>query len=530
MQHRLVNLSDNVPKSTLTLRGPGFSFRTVTFIEVREVVKQLKNKSSQDIYNLTVPLLKLVREFLIYPLTRLINSSIQNGYFPHALKEALVIPVYKNKGDRNDVGNYRPISLLPVISKVYEKCIAKQIIEYYESNNLFANVQHGFRQGRSTMTSITDFVTSVLEGFENREYTSTIFCDLSKAFDCVPHDHLIAKLKTYNFDINSINLVRSYLSDRFQQVRIQGITSKKMPLTVGVPQGSILGPLLFLIYINDLPEKINDVSFNLFADDTTVSVRLKESEEITQRTLEVQSSIKAWFLQNNLVLNEAKTNKMIFALREWDTDMETQESVRFLGVTLDSTLRWNTHISTLAAKVSRSVFLLRNLVSRVSKDVLRTAYFGLCHSLFSYGTIVWGQAADAHRIFSLQRKAVRIVAGLAYRQDCRHAFIELKILTLPCICIHEYLIYAKTNNNQFRTNGDHHTYNTRNRDDLATPFYRLKKCQLGPTYLAIKYFNVLPISIRNFPLAEFKKIVKQILLEKAFYSVSEYFEHCKTIF
>nr|WP_253308705.1 reverse transcriptase family protein [Rickettsia endosymbiont of Ceutorhynchus assimilis] len=516
--------SDNAPGHSGTVKqGPGFTFRPVTFVEIRDIIKNLKNKTSRDIFNLNVPLLKLIREIIIYPLTKFINQCIESMYFPNILKCALVVPIYKGKGGRDDVGNYRPISLLPVLSKVFEKCISAQILHYFESNNLFTDAQHGFREQHSTVSSITEFVAGVLESFESLEYTSTIFCDLSKAFDCVSHVLLLSKLQAYSFDDSSLKIMQSYLANRSQRVRVDGVLSERMELAVGVPQGSALGPLLFLIYINNLTECGDDtVSFVLFADDTTCSVRLKTCEEIGGRTCEMQSAVSEWFLANNLILNESKTKRMVFSLRDCETDLETEDEVRFLGVILDSKLKWDCHIDSLAAKISKSVFVLRSLSNAVSNKILRTAYFALCHSLLCDGIIVWGRAANAHRIFALQRRAIRVIAGLSYREDCRNAFVRLEILTMPCVFILENVIYAKTNINKFNANSDYHNYDTRYRDNLTTPYFRLKKCQNCPNFLAVKYFNKFPKALRDLPLKQFKEEIKTILITNAFYSLDEF--------
>ena len=513
----------------LDKQGPGFSFREVSYMEVRDIIKNLKNKSTKDCYGLSTMLLKIVGNLIVYPLTKLINMSITSGHFPDMLKTALVIPIYKNKGDRSDMGSYRPISLLPAISKVYERCMAVQILEYFESNNLFTDCQHGFRKGHSTITGMVELVTTALEAFENLEHAGMIFCDLSKAFDCVSHRILIHKLRRYNFSTDGIEFISSYLSNRKQRVVVGGGSSEYLELTVGVPQGSILGPLLFLIFINDLPESISSVNFILFADDTTMTIRAEETEELVGGMREAQLRAKDWFNNNELVLNEEKTNLMAFSLRGCNMgELMTCSEVKFLGIHLDPTLKWNTHIDNLCKKLSKNIFLLRNLAYCVSQDILCTVYFSLCHSLLSYSVLVWGHAAERGRVFALQRRAIRIIAGLNYRDDCSDSFKNLKILTFPCIFILENLLYAKKNLAKYNSNNDFHHYETRNREDLTTPYFRLRKCQNGPNFLAIKYFNKIPKKTRQLPLNQFKNRIKEFLISEAFYDVDSFLNYTFT--
>lgn len=315
--------------------------------------------------------------------------------------------------------------------------------------------------------------------------------------------------------------MRSYLTNRTQIVRVGDVLSGSLGLTVGVPQGSILGPLLFLIYINNLPECEPAAYFSLFADDASVSLRFQDKKEIADGVCGAQLGVRSWFRRNDLILNESKTHNMVFTLRD-NVDLGSAETVRFLGVTLDPKLNWVPHIDELATKLGRNIFLLRNLAASVSPAVLRTAYFALCHSLLSYAIVAWGNSSGAKRVFALQRRAVRIIGGLGYREECRGAFISNKILTLPSLYVLENLLYAKTHLNDFNTNSDFHSYHTRNRNRLTTPFFRLKKCQNGPNFLAIKFFNSLPNRVADLPLSQFKNVLKRFLVGKAFYSCDEF--------
>ena len=504
-----------------------FNFKLVTHNNVREAIDSIKNKNSKDIFGLNIILVKSIKNFIISPLCKLINLCIKEACFPDCLKEAIVIPIYK-KGDANEAKNYRPVSLLPIFAKIVEKCFAWQIANYFENNNIFYKKQFGFRKSKNTTSAVLNLVEQALEAFEDREHMCTIFCDLSKAFDCVSHEILLEKLNRYKFCHNSVTLLRSYLTNRYQTIKINNKYSNKTKIIHGVPQGSVLGPLLFLIYVNDFPNSNEHSSDILFADDTSISVQNKNIEQLSATVCEVESRAEQWFKANKLTLNRDKTVHMIFSLRDKSGHNvpDPQDSTKFLGVYVDDKLTWHVHIDNLSKKLSKNTFILRNLANEVGKEALKNAYFALCHSLLSYAILVWGQASNWPRIFALQRRAIRIISGLNYRDDCREQFRKLKIQTLPSIYIYELLLYARKSLYAQDVNRvrEYH-YNTRQKALLITPYVRLTKSQKGIQVLAPKFYSKLPPDIKSLPDLDFKKKIRTILLGKTFYSYDEYLSY-----
>jgi len=282
----------------------------VTRTEIMDAISQLQSKKSEDMYNISMHTVKLFVSSLIEPLYYIIYKSFETGQIPEQLKIAKIVPIFKS-GDKSLPDNYRPISLLPNFSKILEKVMANRLTFFLESNKLLCEEQFGFRKSHSTLHPLVHFLNKISEAKNQNKYSIAIFCDLSKAFDTVDHQILIKKL--YNLGVHGIELdwFRNYLTNRKQFVYLNGKTSSLMNILIGVPQGSILGPLLFLIYINDLP-LCNNLNNSLFADDTML---LKSHENLPTLVSEINvefQKIVNYFQYNKLALHKDKTKFLVF--------------------------------------------------------------------------------------------------------------------------------------------------------------------------------------------------------------------------
>ena len=423
------------------LNPPDSFFLTpVVQVEVEKIIDSLDLKKSTGPMSLPPYLLKIYKEFFSHWLTQLVNLSFEVGVFPDMLKSAKVIPIHKKESHLNHL-NYRPISLLSVFSKIFEKLIYSRIFTFLTKNNLISNKQFGFRSKYSTnhaLVSITERIKSLLD---DTQFVCGIFIDLEKAFDTVNHDILCDKLNYYGLRGNVNNLIKSYLTNRKQFVSINGQDSQIKNITCGVPQGSSLGPLLFLIYINDFRFCLSQAETGHFADDTYIlfgNKTLKTIETVINTELK---RVSTWLCLNRLSLNEGKTELILFhskknvphsdiSIKLNGKKLAPVDSVKYLGMYIDKHLCWDTHIFHLSKKLSRANGILSKLRHNAPRKVCLDVYYALFYSHLTYGCNLWGTSTEENldKIIKLQKKCVRIMTFSDFDSHANPLFIDLKIL------------------------------------------------------------------------------------------------------
>ena len=328
---------------------------------------------------------------------------------------------YTKKDDETLFENYRPISLLPAMSKILEKVVYKQLNDYFTVNSLFYKSQHGFKKLHSTETAALEFIDRIMNFLDNGKLPLAIYLDLSKAFDTLDHQILLRKLKHYGITGTALNWFEDYLKNRKQYVLFDETRSDVLPITTGVPQGSILGPLLFIIYTNDMHIATSKFDSILYAYDTTFinSICIFDSVfgDISDSINDELNKVYGWLSANKLSLNISKTKYMLFHfpqkrinftldLKIDGTQISKTKRFDFLGLCIQENLNWNAHLQKIGNKLSKVIGIFRRIRKYVPTKTLLIMYNSLFLSHLNFGILAWGHTQD--RIFKLQKKAVRI--------------------------------------------------------------------------------------------------------------------------
>ena len=386
--------------------------------EVRYIINNFKNKSTLDT---KISSLKIASTHTLFleELTLVLNESLRLGIFPEQLKFAKVVPVHKG-GDKTLVENYRPISLLTTFSKVFEKVMYSRLYSFFSENGILNDNQFGFRAGRSCEQALLTAQKTILDSLDKKKVALLLLIDFSKAFDMVEHEILLYKLKHYGIRGKAWDWIKSYLTNREQYVSINGKNSTRTPLLYGVPQGSILGPLFFIIYINDLPHICDLAKFILYADDANIIVTGDDIEDVKNNTMKLVNNLVYWVGGNGLLLNLKKTKFMIFSkkrnvgtfdLKINNVHIEKLTEARFLGVIVDDKFTWKSHIHAIKTKMARYVGILFKIKFHVPLKVRLQIYHSFVQSHLNYCSLLWGFACKSliDSIFVKQKKAMRAV-------------------------------------------------------------------------------------------------------------------------
>ena len=516
----------NLPPITLKPTNP---------CELESICSMFASGKAPGYDNISMRVIKHSIHLISAPLSNIINLSLQKGIFPDKLKLTKVIPIYK-ANDPSLFTNYRPISLLSNFSKFFEKVMHNRITEFAEQYNILYRCQFGFRKNYSTSHALIHLINRISTAIDQRETTVGVFLDLSKAFDTLDHEILFAKLEHYGIRNVALQWIKSYFSNRRQFVQINQTCSSTQTIKCGVPQGSILGPLFFILYINDLPRASKLTEPLLFAADTSIFFSNSNPSYLENVLNNELLNIDIWLKCNKLSINVQKTSYVIFrpsqrkvnhnfSLSFGGQPLTQSNVIKFLGVYFDEHLTWKYHINFVCKQIAKSVGILSWTRFYLSCKTKLMLYYTLIYPYITYCNSTWSSTyvSNLNRIYYLQKRAVRAVTNSDYRAHTAPLFSKLKILDIfqiNTLDIAKFMFRYHNNLlpplylNLFMTNSQVHTYDTRTAGN-----YRMHSCRTNIKKFTILYqgprvWNCLPASITNLPsFSTFKNKVLEFLLK-----------------
>ena len=510
------NLESKIPKPKTKfqdyLRNPNehsIYLKETTPAEVNKLTCSLDANKAPDLFGISVKIVKMGGYVMDNIISHLFNMSIDHGKFPSFLQNAKVIPCHKDDS-RLEMSNYRPISLLPTISKIFEKLMYARLIEFIKKHNILYEHQFGFQSGMSTEYAVNALLNNIVNTLENKEYGVCILLDFAKAFDTVNHEILLKKLEHYGIRGVAQQWLRSYLSGRMQCTEVGDTQSELEIIRWGVPQGSVLGPLLFLIYINDIVNSSEIFKFILFADDTSLYYSCKNVKTIENIINLELNKISEWLSANRLSLNVGKSKLLYFTnndrkklqdinIKINDQILAEASSAKYLGVYIDNKLQWNTHISNIKLRLSKGVSILAKIRHFVPKSVLRSLYFTFVNAHIDYNLLNWGIAplANIEMISRKTRKAIRLISFKPYDEESIPLFKLHSILPLEETFLLKQAKFMWKLQNELLPPSLTRNFNLNSRNQLTISHNRLEHSAKHITYAGPRLWSAIPADIQN---------------------------------
>ena len=511
--------------------------KELTLSEFNTAFHSLKKNKASGFDEINGNVIKSSYDELLSPLFHICQISLKTGCFPDKMKIAKIIPLFKS-GEKDLMKNYRPISILPAFSKILERIMYNRIYSHVTNNLLLYDKQFGFQQKCSTEYAILQLTKEIYESFDEQKYTLGVFIDLSKAFDTVNHQLLLAKLPYFGIQGSYINWFKSYLSNRQQYVTYNDKKANIRTISCGVPQGSILGPLLFLLYVNDLQHASKIIKAIMFADDTNFFYSDNNIKNMFKIVNQELKRVQIWFNANKLSLNVSKTKYSFFhssaykdkiplrlpTLEINNIIIKRDPTMKFLGVLLDENLNWKTHISCIEKKISKNLGILYKARFVPNEKCSKQLYFAFIHSYLNYGNIAWASTSKTKlaTLIRRQKHASRIIYFKDKFTEAKPLLNSLNALNIYQLNIYQILLFMHKVNNEDITNvfknsfkKTRNKYNTKkSKTTFYKPFVKTKLAQYAISYRGPHLWNSLvPISLQNISFNTFKIKIKEFCIK-----------------
>ena len=531
------NLADAIPQSTFN-HTDYFGDRIINCLDIINITendvltatKQLRNSSPGD-DEVPISLIKEIITVIMPIIIHIFNCSLAIGVFPDQLKIAKVLPLHKT-GDTRYANNFRQISNLLCFSKLFEKIIYNKLTDYLDRNNIISKCQFGFKANSSTSDAITHLTNHIYKEFDKQNYTLAICIDFSKAFDTINHEILLDKLKHIGIRGTLLHWFKSYLSNRKQFVSFNGNKSSPLFIENGVPQGSILGPILFLIYINDIINTSELLNFTLYADDSIIYVSGNSINDIILAANQELNKVLNWVTCNKLTLNMEKTHYVIFNRNKTfpmdiqpllinNQPVKREQITKFLGVSLDEKLNFKKHISNIQTKINKQSGIMYHTKSSLTPNAMKQIYYSLIYPHLNYCQTVWGAVnkTSLQPLVITQKKVIRTISGLRKYDHTNDSFKNLKLLKLNDINVYTCATYVFTSlnlrHNDMFTSRHNPNYQLRHSKLLQIPQIQSLQSKSCILFHGVTVWNSLPATIRETNnIHTFKRKLKQHLLSR----------------
>lgn len=511
----LVNLISTSTKGT-------FTFKEETEETIRALIDRIRTEVATGEDNITARLLKDAKFTIAESITKLVNLSYTKNTFPNSMKKAIITPIHK-KNCTEDISNYRPISILSVVSKIFERSATNQLVTYLEDSGLLNPTQHAYRKGHSTKTCLMEIVEYIQKKRDERKTIGLASLDLSKAFDSISHSHLLDKLGKLGLNEDAINWCKSYLEDRKQKTKFRKYTSEEHLVTSGVPQGSILGPIMFICFTNDMANIFPDCKVLSYADDTQLITTGSNKREVKVKLEKLIKTAQTWYCRNSLKNNASKTEIIIIGENIKDkkipayievtddgksTKLTPSKYVKILGIYIDDELSWNHQIHEVRKKACNSIRNLHRVNQLIPLKHRILLYNSLVASHYNYCDTVWSGcgAMNERKLQTTQNFAARSILGRSKHTSATDALTTLKFLTLKeKRKIHEAVYTHKALNRKLPAEVTAHYNNLEPMENLKSsishtlniPKHATEQYKRGPLYRTVKTWNSIPAELRS---------------------------------